>query len=181
MEAHRFTSMAMLTGSLVLRFNLFDLRSDEQVFNGASYTDWAFGVPLLQAPFHAVAFHFQRLFPAQFFPDRAIFFAYYCAATPLVWVALDRLLARRGVTGARRVILSWAATLASVSLAIFPLTSCRFLVYEDTIAYLGLAELVGVALYVFAHTNGWHGATVFLLGITAGVGLLIRPSAAPWS
>src|ERR1700722_5652593 len=55
MEQHRYTAQAMLTGTLKLRAGLSKIGHDEQVFNGAGYTAWGIGVPLLQVPFHALA------------------------------------------------------------------------------------------------------------------------------
>jgi hypothetical protein len=92
-EAHRFTAKAMLTGTLRLRSMVTLVGHDEQVYNGAVYTNWGFGVPLLQLPFHAFA---GATHMAQgFFPDRAIYFVYLAMAMPVLWAALDRLLAMR--------------------------------------------------------------------------------------
>ena len=54
-NAHRFTAQAMLTGTLRMRSMITHVGHDEQVYNGAVYTNWGFGVPLLQMPFHALA------------------------------------------------------------------------------------------------------------------------------
>jgi hypothetical protein len=43
---NRFTSMAILTGTWRLRSALSTMGHDEQVFDGAGYTNWGFGVPL---------------------------------------------------------------------------------------------------------------------------------------
>src|SRR5262249_66747 len=48
---------------------------DLQIFNGATFTNWGYGVPLLQLPFHWINERLTgELF--HFFPDRAIFFVY---------------------------------------------------------------------------------------------------------
>src|SRR5271156_3289706 len=47
MEAHRYTAMSIITGTLKLRAGLSKVGHDEQVFNGAVFTNWGFGVPLL--------------------------------------------------------------------------------------------------------------------------------------
>src|ERR1700677_3735490 len=60
-EAHRFTAMSMLEGSLRYHFSLVSLSGDEQVHDGAGYTNWGYGVPLLQLPFHAIARHLSSL------------------------------------------------------------------------------------------------------------------------
>src|SRR5580700_4907922 len=58
MDEARFTSMAMLTGTLRFRNGIAGITNDDQVFNGAAYTNWGFGVPVLQLPFQAIARHF---------------------------------------------------------------------------------------------------------------------------
>src|SRR5689334_7132531 len=71
MDPHRFTAMAMLTGTMQLRHGLLGLSNDEEVHDGATYTHWNYGVPLLQLPFQALG---RWVHPAApFFPDRAIF------------------------------------------------------------------------------------------------------------
>src|SRR6187401_2830487 len=72
---HKLTAMGMMEGTLTLRHSLVALGHDEQVRNGVGYTNWGFGVPLLQIPFHALArlFHLTR---THLFPDRLIFFVY---------------------------------------------------------------------------------------------------------
>jgi hypothetical protein len=168
-EAHRFTAAAILTGTLRLRNGLATIGHDEQVHGGAGYTNWGYGVPLLQAPFHAV----QR-----FFPDRAIFFFYLAVTAVALWAGLDRLLALRhasGLRGARRLALSWSATLLALCVTVYPLMSYRFLVYEETVAYLLLAELVALSAYAFALPT-WRTGPVAWMGVASGVGLLVRPT-----
>jgi hypothetical protein len=170
---HRFTAMAMLTGSLKLRNGVWNVGPDEQVFNGAGYTNWGFGVPLLQAPFHYLA-AVTRGLPWAFFPDRAIYFIYLGGVIAVLWLTLDRLLAARGVTAARGA-LSWSATLLVLGATVYPLMSCRFLIYEETICYLILCELLALGGYVFA-TSSWGSRPLLLMGVAAGMGLLVRPT-----
>ncbi len=181
LEPHRYTAMSMLTGTLRLRSGLSKLGHDEQVFNGAAYTNWSFGVPLLQLPFHALAGRMKSL-PQKFFPDRAIYFIYFLAAVPVIWLAFDRLLARRQPPGSstlRRHIVSWSATVFVLVMAFFPLMSCRFIVYEETICYFMLAEFLAVSAYIFA-VGQWDSWAVALLGFAASLGLLIRPTGVPY-
>src|SRR5580693_8253293 len=91
---HRFTSMAMLTGTLRMHGGISRITSDEQIFNGAGYTNWGYGVPLLELPFHAVARRVHA-FATGFFPDRAIFFLYLAGLPPVLWLSLERLFAGR--------------------------------------------------------------------------------------
>ena len=174
-HAHRFTAMAMLTGTLRLHSGLSMLAHDEQAYNGAVYTNWGFGVPLLQLPFHAVAK--MGSWPQKFFPDRAICFSYFMAMVPLLWAAFHRLLAMREPHGSRaqRHFLSWAATAFVLSSVFYPLMASRFLVYEDTVCYFEIAEILALAAYVFA-LRSWSSWAVVGLGVAAGVGLLVRPT-----
>jgi hypothetical protein len=177
MEAHRYTAMSMLTGTLKLRNGLSKLGHDEQIYNGAVYTNWSFGVPLLQVPFHAAAAKMKSL-PQKFFPDRAIYFSYFMAMTPILWAAFDRLLAMREAHGAsklQRHCLSWAGTVFVLVTAFYPLMSCRFIVYEEGICYFMVAELLALSAYIFA-LRSWSSWAVAGIGAAAGIGLLVRPT-----
>jgi hypothetical protein len=174
-DEHRMTAMAMLHGTLKLRHALTDIGADEQVFNGAGYTGWGFGVPLLQMPFQAVAAH-SRVLGFPFFPDRAIYFFYFALFVPVLWMGVDRVLAARERFGSlrlRRHALSWAATIVVVVNAFYPLMVSRFHIYEETIAYFMIVEMAAIAAYVFA-TRSWGAAPMACLGLAASLGLLVR-------
>lgn len=174
-ERHRFTAMAMLHHTLRLRNGLSVMSGDEQVYNGAVYTNWGFGVALLQMPFHAIARHYKS-FPGGFFPDRAIYFIYLTGTILVLWLALSRLLAMRRPLPRgwfRRDVLSWAAVLFAITYALFPLMSGRFIVYEETICYLILVEFVALSAYIFSFETRtlWP---MIVMGAAAGMGLVIR-------
>jgi len=176
MEHHRFTSRAILTGVLWMRGTAALAGHDEQVYGGAVFTNWGFGVPLLQVPFHAFAGWTHLL--SGFFPDRTIYFVYLTATVPILWAGLDRLLATRPSAAASpsgRMAVSWAATFLVLSWALFPLMSRRFIVYEETVAYLILAQLAALGAYVFACTSP-RVSPAIAMGIAAGIGLLVRPT-----
>ncbi|HEY6459473.1 MAG TPA: hypothetical protein VIY73_04955, partial [Polyangiaceae bacterium] len=176
MVQSRFTSMGILTGTLRLRQGVQHAYIDEQIYGGATYTNWGFGVPLLQAPFHYFAFRVPSHFPARFFPDRAIYAFYFAAMVPLLWVGFDRLLASRSVgPRPRRRVLSWAATLLAVTCTVYPLMSCRWWIYEETIAYFAVCELAALGAYLLAASSS-RPAVFAGLGAAAGLGLLIRPT-----
>ena len=175
-EEHRFTSRAMLTGTLRLTGALSLVNGDEQIHNGAGYTNWGFGVPLLQLPFHALAACVGSLHG--FFPDRAIYFAYLALAIPLIWAAFDRLLAMRPEPDqcrTERGALAWAGTWVVLARTLFPLMSTRFIVYESTIAYFVIAELLALCAYVFSLRSSGPSSAM-AMGAAAGIGLLIRPT-----
>jgi hypothetical protein len=179
MNQSRYTAMAILTGTLRLRNGLQHVGGDEQVYNGAGYTNWGFGVPLLETPFHLYAWRHIAQYPSKFFPDRAIFFFYLLVLIPVLWAAFDRLLAMRerafapGAARVRRHLLSWSATLFVLGCTLYPLMSCRFLIYEETIAYMVVFELFALSAYIFAQP-AWGSAAVAMLGAAAGVGLVVR-------
>lgn len=166
----------MLTGTLRLRNGVFHAAGDEQVFNGATYTNWGFGVPLLQLPFHYLSARTGWL-PWPFFPDRAIYFVYLAAVIPVVWLSCDRLIAGTGArcTRGMRGVMSWSAALLVLACTVYPLMSYRFLMYEETICYLILSELLALCAYVFAAPS-WGWRPVVLMGVAGGMGLLIRPT-----
>jgi hypothetical protein len=177
-EPSRFTSMALLTGTFRLRSALSQLGPDEQVYNGAAYTNWGFGVPILQLPFHALARKMSSL-PGGFFPDRAIYFFYLTALAPVLWAALDRALALRAPHGNRwrRHVVSWSSTLLVLTCALYPLMSARFFVYEETICYFQIFELFALAAYVFALPS-FRALPVAAIAAAGGMAMLVRPTGA---
>jgi hypothetical protein len=173
-EAHRFTSRSMLEGTLQLRSLVTLAGHDEQVYNGAVYTNWGFGVPLLQLPFHALAKATGLLHG--FFPDRAIYFLYLAAAIPVFWATFDRLLTIRqppATSVAQRQLASWAATWLVLNWVLFPFMSTRFVIFEETLAYMTIFELLALGAYVLA-LRSWTATAVVAMGVAAGIGLLVR-------
>jgi hypothetical protein len=179
-DAHRFTARAILTGTLRLRGALAHADGDEQIFHGGVYTNWGFGVPLLQVPFHALAAAVGYLHG--FFPDRAIYFIYLCAAMPVIWAGFDRWLALRApVLGpsaqseVSRHVVAWCATWVLLTLTFVPLMSTRFLVFEETIAYMMICEYLALAGYFFA-SESWGRRPLVAMGAAAGAAVLVRPT-----
>jgi hypothetical protein len=180
MDQHRFTAMSLLHGLMRIRGSILHVGHDDQVWNGAGYTNWSYGVPLLQVPFHALLGRVGSL--RGFFPDRAIYFFYFCAFAPVLWAAFDRTFAgwlADGTANAtpRRHVLSCAATWATLTSALYPLMCGRFLIYEETLCYFEICELVALSAYVFARGSPGIASTLGLAG-AAGFGLLVRPTGA---
>jgi hypothetical protein len=175
MDQHRFTAMALVRGLLRIRGSMLHVQHDDQVWNGAGYTNWSYGVPLLQVPFHALLGRLGSLHG--FFPDRAIYFVYFAALVPILWAAFDRAFARwlAGAPPLRRHALSFAATWATLASALYPLMRSRFLIYEETLGYFEVFELLALAAFVFFRDSG-SLASVVGLAVAAGFGLLIRPT-----
>jgi hypothetical protein len=181
--AHKFTAQAMLHGSLALHRGLEGVTmNDEQVYNGAGFTNWGFGVPLLQLPFHVAAHLLRSRIETRFFPDRLIFFVYLSLLIPLLWTSLER--ATTAPTPERRAPLttwaySWSITLLILTYALFPLISFRFIVYEETIAYFVVAELYALSCYIrFVESKKtfWLCCTA----VAASLALVIRPTGLPY-
>jgi hypothetical protein len=178
MDPHRSTAMMMLTGTLRLHNGLSLISNDEQVYNGAGYTNWGYGVPLLQLPFHELALHL-RAFPAGFFPDRAIFFFYLSGLPPLLWVSLARAMGSDRPDARWPVVAawSWAATWLALACALFPFMAYRFLVYEETLSYLVVCELYAVCAYLWVLRSEAVLATC-ALSLAVSLGLLVRATGA---
>jgi hypothetical protein len=176
---HRYTAMSMLTGSLTMHWSVGHAGHDEQVYNGAGYTNWGYGIPLLQLPFHAIARHMRSL-PQKFFPDRAIFFSYLALSIPIVWAGFDKLLAARERFGAshplRRHVVSWAATAFVLVTALYTMLASRFIIYEESVAYFAMVQLVTCAAFVFAVDERASIGAIVAFAAAAGIGLLVRPT-----
>ena len=139
---HPSVARALYNGQLFLSDRPeLGIHHDFEFHNGALYTHWGYGVPLLQMPFHLLATAFSSGPGFHPFPDRAIFLFYLLLGTALFWLALRRLVERGFRLG------EWAGSaLATASTAFFLtyglywLVSMYFGVYEATVAYLALAE-----------------------------------------
>jgi hypothetical protein len=181
--AHKFTARAMMNRSLVLDRSLFGITmNDEQVYNGAGFTNWGFGVPLLQIPFHALVPLFGSHIRSRYFPDRLIFFIYLAGLFPVLWTALVRACASE--TGGRPApvttwLCAWAAALLALSYALFPLTSYRFIAYEETIAYFVVTQFYALSFYI-RFVQSKKPSWLCAIGIAASFGLLIRATGLPY-
>lgn len=160
---HREVATRLLEGKLSLPYAVGTgvLANDLEIHDGAWYTHWGYGVPLLLAPFQI----------AGPFPDRLIFFLFLCTVTVALFRGLGKWLPDPLTAG--------LATAAVLSFTLYWLISFRFSVYEQTVAYAALAQLAGLALYLH------DPARPARLGVLAGLGILIRPlglvSAGVWA
>jgi hypothetical protein len=173
---HRYTAMSMLTGALTLHWSAGSAGHDEQIFNGAGYTQWGYGIPLLELPFHAIARHMRSL-PARFFPDRAIFCTYVGLTIPIVWAGFDKLLAsRERIPGSRlrRHVVSWTTTAFVLCSVLYVLMASRFIIYEETVAYFAMVQLVTMAAFIFAVDERAGTGAIVAFGVAAGIGMLVR-------
>jgi hypothetical protein len=171
---HRVTARALVSGSLRVHPGLLNIGHDEQVYNGGTFTNWGYGVPLLRVPFDVL----ERAFTAHsFFPDRLTFFLYWCGSTVLLWFALYRTWSEHLPKGRRLLpaVLAWAATFAVLVFGTAHVISYRFLIYEETIGYFVVFETYALATYLMALQTR-RPAWVAAFGVTAAMGLLIRPT-----
>jgi hypothetical protein len=175
--------MAMLHGALNLRRQIFGVGHDEQVYNGAGYTNWGYGVPLLQLPFHAAVPLFRRWIHTRCFPDRLIFFLYLSALLPWLWAAVHRMAfpgERAASFRPTAFVASWCLTLFVLAVSLFDLTSFRFIVYEETIAYFVVFQLFAIAFYARLLDTKNSARWAAAMGVAASLGLLIRPTGLPY-
>jgi len=174
---HPSVARALYNGQLFLSDRPeLGIHHDFEFHNGALYTHWGYGVPLLQMPFHLLATAFSSGPGFHPFPDRAIFLFYLLLGTALFWLALRRLVERGFRLG------EWAASaLATVSTAFFLtyglywLISMYFGVYEATVAYLALVEFSALSFFVLFRLEQRAGL-LLALGATEGIGILVRPT-----
>ena len=179
-DAHRFTAMSMLTGSLKYHYSLVSLVGDEQVYDGAGYTNWGYGVPLSSSvprgcPPHGVA-------ALRVLPGSSDLLRYLALTAAILWAGWTspprtggeeaRSCHRFGGTCSRP-----GRPVAASCAGVYPSIAAHLHVYDETIVYLVFTELVAMSAYVFLlGSRGW--APVVALAAAARLGLLTRPTGA---
>jgi len=171
--AHRATSLALLAGTLRYPVELAAGMpfADLQVYNGAFYTNWGYGVPLLQAPFHFFT-QVTGIGREGFFPDRLIFFFYLSLTVIFLFRSLSDFFGNKAHFTA-------AVTFSILVFGVLWLIAGRFQVYEETLAYFAIAQLAALSAFLHYSRNPsrkWAGLLAFL----AGLAFLIRPTGAPY-
>jgi hypothetical protein len=179
--SHRVMARQLMKGTLRMHEGVLGIGFDEQFYNGAGFTNWGLGVPLLHLPFDALMRLGRRLHSYRFFPDRLTFFLYLAALIPLLWASLHRVWSARLPSRRRTVagLLSWAATLAILVYGPGHFTSFHFVVYEETIAYFVVLQLYALSFYLF-FTESKRVGWVVGMAVAAGFGLLVRPTGLPY-
>jgi hypothetical protein len=175
--AHKLVSLAMLEGKLYFPYSAaFGVDNDYQVYNGAVFTNWAYGVPWLQMPFHLLSRIFSGGAAIAFFPDRIIFLIYYLISAFYAYFALNTYAGSRGYKNdAVRVLAITGILLCLYTTTVYVLASYRFLVYEETCAYFVLFQINAIASILLYRVTG-ETRYLYLLGINAGIATLIRPT-----
>ncbi len=175
--AHKLMSLALLEGKLYYPYSpAFGVDNDYQMFNGAVFTNWGYGVPFLQAPFHEVAKLYASVGGLALFPDRIIFFFYYTVSALYVYFALNTYAVSRGYpNGILRHVAIGGAILWIYTATLYWLVSYRYLVYEETEAYFVLFQINCIASWLLFKVTG-QARYLYLLGASAGMGTLIRPT-----
>jgi hypothetical protein len=96
---HKITSLELLRGNLHWPIPpIFFIERDLQMHRGALFTNWQYGVPILQAPFHFLG----SLEGLRIFPDRAIFFFYLAAMLAFLLLAVERTIFQKFPTASSR-------------------------------------------------------------------------------
>lgn len=173
--AHKLTSLAMLQGKLHFPYSgAFGIDNDYQVYNGAVFTNWGYGVPWLQMPFHLLARLLSGGAAIAFFPDRIIFLFYCLLSSFYAYFALNKFADSRDYqNGAIRVLTITALVLCLYATTVYVVASYRFLVYEETCAYFVLFEINAIASILLYRVSG-SSRYLYLAGINAGIATLIR-------
>ncbi len=175
---NKWVAWSLLQGSLVLRKTFAGLGWDWQIYNGAVFTNWGYGVPLLQVPFHAAWRALHSSSETRFFPDRLIFVAYAGSVACLAWPTLARTFCREGERrSASSWLLGWCATLFAVATGFAYFLASRFWVYEETIAYLLVLEACALCFYLRSLPTE-SLVSIAAMAMAAGIGCLIRPTGA---
>jgi len=175
--AHKLASLASLEGKLYFPYSpAFGIDNDYQVYNGAVFTNWGYGVPWLQMPFHLLAKIFSGGAAIAFFPDRVTFLIYYLASSIYTYFALSKYAASRGYKNDLVTVLGIVGlVLCLYTTTLYVLVSYRFLVYEETCAYFVLFEINSIAsLLLYRVTQ--DSRYLYVLGVNAGIATLIRPT-----
>ncbi|HYR46524.1 MAG TPA: hypothetical protein VER78_05920 [Thermoanaerobaculia bacterium] len=174
---HPSVARALYNGQLFLSDRPeLGIHHDFEFHNGALYTHWGYGVPLLQMPFHLLATAFSSGPGFHPFPDRAIFLFYLLLGTALFWLALRSLLERAfGLGEGAGSALATTSTAFLLTYGLYWLVSMYFGVYEATVAYLALVEFSALSFFVLFHLERRAGL-LLALGATEGIGILVRPT-----
>jgi len=188
--SHRATAFALLQGHLDFQYPIakYGVDGDLQLYNGGVYTNWGYGIPLLQLPFNVLwrAISSASSTSKSFFPDAWIFFFYLGTVTVLFNVALSKLLITKTNfpnRGHKHIDLSgpsadWLAMIfvnVTLIFSLYWLIVLRFAVYEETICFFILAQLYAIVFLIFYAIDGnskWAAG----IAIASGFGLLIRPT-----
>lgn len=173
--SHPAAARALYNGQLHLSRDVtLGLFHDYEYFNGASFTHWGYGVPLLQLPFHLLATAFSPDGYFRYFPDRTIFIVYLVLSTSLLFVAVRRTILQFWKTSEAEA--GFAATGISVfflSFSLYWLISLYFGVYEETVSYFILSQIVALSFYLqFRCTRDTRW--LYWIGFALGLGGLIR-------
>ncbi len=177
--AHKLMSLALLQGNLYYPYSpAYGLDNDYQIFHGAVFSNWGYGVPILEIPFHLLAKAFQPGNAFAMFPDRIIFLMYYAASACYGYFALNAYATFKGYakTFLRTVVIT-GVLLTVYTATVYWLVSYRFLVYEETEAYFALFQINAIASLLLFRSTG-RTAYLYLLGVNAGIATLIRPTGA---
>jgi hypothetical protein len=173
--SNKLTSVGLLEGRLHYSRPLAEgIEDDMQIYDGAQFTNWGYGVAILQTPFHFA----YRLFKHGYFPDRLIYFFYFFVCCVFLSLSFKKLFETQfGYPAPLACALATVLILFIFTFSLFRLTSFRFIAYEETLAYLVLGQLLILSFYIFYYLER-RPLWIYLAAFTASFCLVIRGSSA---
>ena len=149
----------------------FGVDYDLQIFNGAVFTNWGYGVAVLQIPFHYVA----QIFGQSFFSDRAIVIIYVGIFSIGSFYTFNNYFERRYnlQSSIQGKLVALVITFVILVWGFLWLVVDRFQVYEETIVYLVICQLSIFLIYVQSQKK-ISRSLILSAGLLAGLGVLIR-------
>jgi hypothetical protein len=163
---HVLQSLSMVHGHLHLPLNpVSHIENDLQYYNGALFSNWGFGIPILQLPFQVVL---NQIYPNRFFPGILIFIFYFLLTANLIWNFTKSKITKNNLN----VLIVSFITLCLTTLW---LSSYRFLIYEETALYFALFTINTFIFYTLTLENS-SKRNIFFLTINLIFLVLIRPT-----
>jgi hypothetical protein len=178
-DVHRYTARAMMEGKLYFpsHFRLGETL-DLQFYNGAFFTNWGYGIPLLQLPFYWLDNLFNSSGEYRYFPDRLIFIFYFIISLIIFYAGLRKLFYK--VLEIKNPFLVHTAlvfiNLFFYTTGFFSLCSLTIRVYEETMCYFLMLQFATTGFFLYFYSTGgklWVAGAAF----TSFLSVLIRPTA----
>lgn len=162
-STHVLQSISYLNGFLYLPLNPNNLIGDLHFFNGAWYSAWGSGIPILQLPFHFIS---DLLFGIPF-PDILIFIFFSLISTNILYKFLKKRIPK---------ILSLLLSYIIIFCSLFWIVSYRFLIYEESAAYF-IIFTINSFVYFIESIESKDKKYIPYLVLNIFITILIRPTA----
>ena len=161
-STHVFQSLSYLKGNLHLPSDPSTSIGDLHYYNGAWYSAWGFGIPILQMPFH----FFSIMLTDKPFPDLIIFIFFTLLTTSIIYKSLCKRLG---------VFLSIPVAYLVMALSLSWLLSYRFLIYEESCAYFILFTINSFVYFIESIENNNKKYIPYLV-LNLFISIMIRPT-----